>query len=140
MTLTVLTGLLNSKSNNYGNFFFILLTFINELVQLANAILLLSTCILILAFLCGPVGTFTEITGQHVFIRGINFIFISSPEQCSRRAIVLPLALAAVLTSSNVKVFKTPLFPNLITDLIHLWYDDTYWSKTSCSTIPTALL
>ena len=21
------------------------------------------------------------------------------------------------------------LFPNLITDLIHLWYDDTYWSK-----------
>ena len=28
-----------------------------------------------------------------------------------------------------VKVFKTSVFPNLITDLIHLWYDDTYWSK-----------
>ena len=25
-----------------------------------------------------------------------------------------------------VKVFKTSLFPDLITDLIHLWYDDTY--------------
>ena len=23
----------------------------------------------------------------------------------------------------------TSLFPNLITDLIHIWYDDTYWSK-----------
>ena len=38
-----------------------------------------------------------------------------------------------------VKVFKTSLFPNLITDLIHLWYDDTYWSKILCSTIPTTL-
>ena len=25
-----------------------------------------------------------------------------------------------------IKVFKTSLNPNLITDLIHLWYDDTY--------------
>ena len=25
-----------------------------------------------------------------------------------------------------VKVFKTSLFPNLTTDLINLWYDDTY--------------
>ena len=38
-----------------------------------------------------------------------------------------------------VKVFKTSLFPNLITDLIHLLYDDTYWSKILCSTIPTTL-
>ena len=38
-----------------------------------------------------------------------------------------------------VKVFKTSLFPNLITDLIYLWYDDTYWSKILCSTIPTTL-
>ena len=38
-----------------------------------------------------------------------------------------------------VKVFKTSLFPNLITDLIHLWYDDTYWCKILRSTIPTTL-
>ena len=38
-----------------------------------------------------------------------------------------------------VKVFKTSLFPNLVTDLIHLWFDDTYWSKILCSTIPTTL-
>ena len=38
-----------------------------------------------------------------------------------------------------VKVFKTSLFPNLITDLIHLWYDDTYWSKILRYTIPTTL-
>ena len=38
-----------------------------------------------------------------------------------------------------VKVFKTSLFPNLITDLIHLWYDDTYWSKILRCTIPTTL-
>ena len=33
-----------------------------------------------------------------------------------------------------VKVFKTSLNPNLITDLIHLLYDDTYWSKFLCGT------
>ena len=38
-----------------------------------------------------------------------------------------------------VKVFKTSLFPNLITDLIHLWCDDTYWSKILRNTIPTTL-
>ena len=38
-----------------------------------------------------------------------------------------------------VKVFKTSLFPNLITDLIHLWYDDTYWSRILHNTIPTTL-
>ena len=69
------------------------------------------------------------------------FIFISSPEQRSRRAIVLPSASA--LASTNVivffKVFKTSLFPNLITDLIHVWYDYTYWSKILHSTIATNL-
>ena len=70
---------------------------------------------------------------------------ISSPEQCSGRAIVLPPASALALASAStnvkvfVKVFKTSLFPNLITDLIHLWYDDTYWSKILRSTIPTTL-
>ena len=72
---------------------------------------------------------------------------ISSPEQHSRRAVVLPsvsvLALALASASTNVKVFvkvfKTSLFPNLITDLIHLWYADTYWSKILRSTIPTTL-
>ena len=33
-----------------------------------------------------------------------------------------------------VKVFKTSLNPNLITYLIHLLYDDTYWSKFLRST------
>ena len=36
-----------------------------------------------------------------------------------------------------VKVFKTSLFSNLITDLIHLCYDDTYWSKILPSFILT---
>ena len=71
------------------------------------------------------------------------YIFISSPEQRSGRAIVLPPASALASASTNVKVFvkvfKTSLFPNLITDLIHLWYGDTYWSKILCSTIPTTL-
>ena len=71
----------------------------------------------------------------------------SSPEQRSRRAVVLPLASASALVlalaSTNVNVFikgfKTSLFPNLITDLICLWYDDTYWPKILRSTIPTTL-
>ena len=71
----------------------------------------------------------------------------SSPEQRSGRAIILSpasaLALALASASTNVKVFvkvfKTSLFPNLIIDLIHLWYDDTYWSKLLRSTIPITL-
>ena len=81
----------------------------------------------------------------------LAFKTVSSPEQRSRRAIVLDsasaalsaLALVLASTSTNVKVFvkvfKTSLFPNLIIDLIHVWYDDTYWSKILHSTIPTPL-
>ena len=58
-------------------------------------------------------------------------------------AIVLPSALALESASTNVKVFvkdfKTSLFPNLITNLIRSWYDDTYWSKILRNTIPTTL-
>ena len=39
----------------------------------------------------------------------------------------------------NVKVFKTSLFSKLITDLIHLWYGYTYWSKILRITSPTTL-
>ena len=69
------------------------------------------------------------------------FGIFSSPEQRSGRAIVLPRALALASTNVKVfvKVFKTSLFPNLTTDLIHLWYDDTYWPKILRSTIPTTL-
>ena len=81
------------------------------------------------------------------FLTFAQTCIFSSPEQSSGRAIVLPPALALVLAlalaSTNVKVFvevfKASLFPNLITDLIHLWYDDTYWSKILLSTIPTTL-
>ena len=71
----------------------------------------------------------------------INYVIFSLPEQRSGRAIVLPPALASTNVKVFVKVFKTSLFPNLITDLIHLWYDndDTYWSKILRSTIPTTL-
>ena len=85
--------------------------------------------------MCRVIGNATSEKMHSVF---------SSPEQLSRRAIVLPPALAALaLASTNVKVFvkvfKTSLFPNLITDLIHLWCDDKYWSKILRSTIPITL-
>ena len=69
---------------------------------------------------------------------------ISLPEQRSQRDFVLPTAsvLPSTSESTNVwvftKIFKT-LFPNIITDLIHLLYDSTYWSKILCSIIPTTL-
>ena len=64
--------------------------------------------------------------------------FFSSPEQSSRRAIVLPSATAAAAAlastlvlasaSTNVKVFvkafMTSLFRNRIADFIYLCYDD----------------
>ena len=72
-------------------------------------------------------------------MKAVPLTVFSSPEQRLRKAIVLPSALASVSTNVKVfiKVYKTSLFPNLITDLIHLWYDDTYWSKILRSTIPT---
>ena len=65
--------------------------------------------------------------------------FFSLPEQLWWRANVLPLASASTNVNLFIKVFKTSLFPNVITDLIHLWYDYTYWSKILRSTIPTTL-
>ena len=88
---------------------------------------------------------FCEPMKRQADLQQMTFSFFSSPEQLSQRVIVLPSALAAVLalTSTNVEVFvqvfKTSLFPNLITNLIHLWYDFTYWSKILGSTIPTTL-
>ena len=70
------------------------------------------------------------------------YVILSSPAQRSRRVIILPSASAALASTSVevfVKVFKTSLFPNLITDLIHLWYDYIYWSKILRNTIPTTL-
>ena len=69
------------------------------------------------------------------------YVILSSPAQRSRR-VILPSASAALASTSVkvfVKVFKTSLFPNLITDLIHLWYDYIYWSKILRNTIPTTL-
>ena len=70
-----------------------------------------------------------------------SFLIFSWPEQHPQRAIVLPRTSASVSTNVKVfiKVFKTSLFPNLITDLTHLCYDDTYCSKILRSTIPTTL-
>ena len=93
------------------------------------------------------------IQGMSIHPPDPNAILFSSLEQRSGRAIVLPpasalvlaLALGLVLASAStnvkvfVKVFKASLFPNLITDLIHLWNDDTYWSKILRRTIPTTL-
>ena len=35
-----------------------------------------------------------------------------------------------------LKVFRTSLIPNPMMDLVHVWYDDRYWSKILHSTIP----
>ena len=59
--------------------------------------------------------------------------FLSAPSA------LMTMTLRSRSQNLNVKVFKTSLFPNLITDLIHLWYDDTYWSKILRNTIPTTL-
>ena len=36
-----------------------------------------------------------------------------------------------------VEVFRTSLFPNPLMDLVHVWYDDRYWSKILRGTIYT---
>ena len=51
----------------------------------------------------------------------------------------LPPVSASTNVKVFVKVFKISLFPNLTTDLLHFWYDYTYWSKILRSTIPTTL-
>ena len=37
------------------------------------------------------------------------------------------------------KVFRTSLFPNPMMDLVHVWYDDRYWSTILHSTIPNPI-
>ena len=39
----------------------------------------------------------------------------------------------------NVKVYKTTLFVYTSTKWVHVWYDESYWSKILYSTIPNAL-
>ena len=36
-----------------------------------------------------------------------------------------------------INVFKKLSFPNSMMDMVHIWYDDRYWSKVLFSTIPT---
>ena len=43
------------------------------------------------------------------------------------------------MLSFYVKVFRTSLFPNPLMDLVHVWYDDRYWSKILHSAIPTPI-
>ena len=38
-----------------------------------------------------------------------------------------------------VKGFRTSLFPNPMMDLVHVWYNDRYWSRILNSTIPTPI-
>ena len=63
----------------------------------------------------------------------LGTVIFSSPEQCSGRAIVMPLASAAAAALAglfaNVKIFRTSLFPNHMMYLVHIWYDDRYWFK-----------
>ena len=72
----------------------------------------------------------------------VHTSIFSLPVQRPRRAIVLPLVSALASASTNVtafvKVFKTSLFPNLITDLIHLWYDDIHIGPKFCA-VPSLL-
>ena len=78
-----------------------------------------------------------------LFLLFLHFLsFLARLNNIHGRAIVLPSVSAALASASTnvkvfIKVFKTSLFPNLITDLIHLWYDDTYWSKILHSSTPT---
>ena len=62
------------------------------------------------------------------------FIFISSPEQRSGRAVVLPQVSASAVSKFLGLLI---LFPDPIMDLVHVWYDDKYWSKILLGTIPT---
>ena len=73
-------------------------------------------------------------------VRCSAFITLFSlPKQHSGRAIVLLLALALASSSakSYIKVFRISLFPNPMMDLVHVWYDDRYWSKILRGSIPS---
>ena len=90
----------------------------------------------------------SKFLGSHYFYTKwwILFLFgimIDTGQQFLSALMTVTLRLRSQTLNLNVKVFvkvfKTSLFPNLITDLIHLWYDDTYWSKILRNTIPTTL-
>ena len=70
---------------------------------------------------CGDLSSSLTTNYHTVESRVPSKLSFSSPEQRSQRAIVPPLVAAVAAASTNVKDFKTSLFPNLITDLIHVW-------------------
>ena len=41
---------------------------------------------------------------------------------------VTDLELRTFMLKFYVKVFRASLFPNPVMDLVHVWYDDGYWS------------
>ena len=61
----------------------------------------------------------------------------SSPGQSPGRAVALPLASASTFT---LKVFKSLYFPDHLTDLVHIWYDDRCSSKVLFSNTPAHYL
>ena len=65
------------------------------------------------------------------------YSFYSSPEEL----LYYPLRLRQhpQMLKFYVKVFKTSLFSNHMMDLVHIWYDDRYWSKILWGAIPTSV-
>ena len=51
----------------------------------------------------------------------------------------LLLALASANVNVLRKSFRTSLFRKPLMDLVNVWFDDSYWSKILCSTIPSPL-
>ena len=105
-----------------------------------------STCFLMrwliyINFLLLLYGKITVQNGGYLYLcyQNKNLFTCSSPEQHSGRLYWSLLSLA----SANVKVLcyilRTSIFPNHVMDLVHVWYDDRYWSKILCSTIPTPI-
>ena len=52
---------------------------------------------------------------------------VSSPTPCV--TLRSSHRLRTFMSKFYVKVFRTSLFPNPMMDLVHVWYDDRYWSK-----------
>ena len=93
----------------------------------------------------------SKFLGPHYFYLKCWILFLfGSMIDTGQKFLSAPSALITVTLKSRlqtwnlnvkvfIKVFKTSLFSNVITDLIHLWYGYTYWSKILHSTIHTTL-
>ena len=95
--------------------------------------LITTFCVHAVSILHLAVNIKTSIKTCHCHNR-VNLLYLLACLNNVHRELLYYPALVLASASTNVRVFRTSLFPNPM--MVHVWYVDGYWSKILHSTIP----